>query len=247
MNELPTSPLERQLIAVLAANREDSHATQRQRAIHIKEAMRIVESKFGLQKLANLGAKHIAEIVATWKADDQGRRTIENKLADLRWLVRKIGKANLVPRSNRKLGIEPGPRHTRAGNVVSEEKWQSIVNAVQHRGIRAQLLLARHFGMRFEETALFRPYIDARHDRVTITRGTKGGASRFVIIRTLAQADALEAAKAATSGDRGLIPAEYPTFKSYADWVYSQLRAVGIGRATGTTFHDLRSPTPSTA
>ena len=70
MNELPASPLERQLIAVLAANREDSHATQRQRAIHVKEAMRIVETKFGLQKLANLGSKHVAEIVATWKTEE---------------------------------------------------------------------------------------------------------------------------------------------------------------------------------
>jgi integrase len=94
--------------------------------------------------------------------------------------------------------------------------------------------------MRFEETALFRPHLDGRHDRVVIRRGTKGGASRFVMIRTMAQADALEAAKAATRGDRGLIPAEYPTFKSYADWVYAQLRSAGIGRVTGTTFHDLR-------
>jgi hypothetical protein len=82
MNELPASPLERQLIALLAANREDSHATQRQRAIHIKEAMRLVESRFGLQKIANLGAKHVAEIIATWKAEDQGRRVSVRTVTD---------------------------------------------------------------------------------------------------------------------------------------------------------------------
>jgi len=94
--------------------------------------------------------------------------------------------------------------------------------------------------VRFEETALFRPHKDAKPDRITITRGTKGGASRFVLIRTREQAEALETVKPATSGDRGLIPVGYPTFKSCADWIYAQLRGVGVGRASGTTFHDLR-------
>ncbi len=240
MNELPTSPLERQLIAILAANREDSFATQRQRSIHVKEACRIVEAKFGLQKLANLGAKHVAAVVETWKAAHADKRVLENKLADLRWLVRKVGKANLMPRSNKDLGIQPAPRHTRAGKIVPPEKFESIVKSVQHPVIVAQIRLARAFGMRFEETALFRPNVDIQDDRVRIARGPKGGKSRFVMIRTRDQLIAIKAAKAVAVGGRGLIPEHFRTLKAFGDWVYAQLRAIGIGRSTDVVFHDLR-------
>ncbi len=237
---MPDSPLERQVIKLMSENREDSHGMQRQRSNHLKEACRIIETKFGLQKLANLGAKHVAAVVAAWKEAHAGKRVLENKLADLRWMVRKLGKQNLMPRSNKDLGIEPGARHTRAGKVVSAETWQAIQNAVQHPVVLAQLQLARCFGMRFEETALFRPHKDADAHCVRIVRGTKGGKPRFVVIRNQQQRDALAAARAVTTPGRGLIPATERTFKAWSDKVYAMLRSIGVGRATDTTFHDLR-------
>jgi integrase len=239
-SDLPNSPLERQLASILAQNREDSHATQRQRSNHLKEACRIIQTKFGLQKLANLGAKHIAAVIAAWKEAHAGKRVLENKLADLRWLCRKIGKANLMPKSNRDLGVAPGERHTRAGKVVPEAKWEDILNAVQHPVVRAQLLLARHFGMRFEETALFRPHKQIDGNRVWINRGAKGGRPRYVVVRTDAQREALKAALAVARPGYGLIPEGERTLKAWADKVYAMLRSVGVGRDTGTTFHDLR-------
>lgn len=239
-DSMPGSPLERQLIKVLAENREDSNAMQRQRGNHLKEACRIVETKFGLQKLANLGAKHIAAVVAPWREAHAGKRVLENKLADLRWLCRKIGKQNLMPRSNKELGVDAAARHTRAGKIVSPETWQAIKNAVHHPVVLAQLLLARYFGMRFEETALFRPHRDTDGHRVFIARGSKGGRPRYIVIRTQEQRDALSAARIATTPGRGLIPAAERTFKAWADKVYAMLRSIGVGRASDTTFHDLR-------
>jgi integrase len=237
---LPRSPLERQIISILAANREDSYATQRQRAMHVKEACRIIETKFGLQKLANLGLKHVTAVVESWRLAHAGKRVLENKLSDLRWMVRKIGKQNLLPRSNSELGIEPAARHTRAGKIVSEEKWREILGAVQHPVVRAQLLLARYFGLRFEETALFRPHQDVDGNRVWIKRGAKGGKPRYVVIRSEKQREALDAARAVAVPGRGVIPVEARTFKAWADKVYEMLRAIGVGQATDTTFHDLR-------
>jgi hypothetical protein len=240
MDGLSKSPLERQVIKVLRENPENCKSTQRHRSDHVKEAVRVVEQKFGLQKLANLGAKHVAHIVETWKAQHESKRSLDNKLSNLRWLVQKIGKANLMPRSNRELGIEPAPRHTRAGRFVSEEKWQEHLNSVQHPVVRAQFLLGRHFGMRFEETALFRPHVDVQQDRIVIVRGTKGGKKRYVMIRTPEQVSAIAVAKAAASGERGLIPERFPTLAKYANWFYGQLRAIGIGQEFGTVFHDYR-------
>src|SRR2546426_10242981 len=109
MIQNPNLPLERQLISVLAQNREDSYATQRKRGTILGNVARKFHEKFGLQKWDNLGAKHVAHVVEAMKTEDRGRRGIEEKLSHLRWLVRKIGKANLVPRSNAALGVEPGP------------------------------------------------------------------------------------------------------------------------------------------
>src|SRR5574341_1005845 len=117
----PTLPLERQLISIFAANREDAYNTQRARASALRGIATMLREKFGLQKWANLKAKHIEHVVERLKAEDAGKRTIEGKLTHLRWLVRKIGKANLVPRSNAELAVEPGPRKTRAGKTISEE------------------------------------------------------------------------------------------------------------------------------
>jgi len=240
-DRMSNSPLERQVIRVMAENPEDGKGAQRQRSNHLKEACRIVEAKFGLQKLSNLGAKHVAAVVALWKEAHAGKRVLENKLANLRWMVRKIGKQNLMPRSNKELGVTPGARHTRAGKIVSETTWQAIQNAVQHPVVHAQLLLARYFGMRFEETALFRPHKQIDGNRVWINRGSKGGRPRFVVIRNQHQRDALAAAARAVAGaGLGLIPPEMRTFKAWADKVYEMLRSIGVGRATDTTFHDLR-------
>src|SRR2546428_1946712 len=111
------TPLERQLISIFAANREDAYDTQLARASALKGVATMLHEEFGLQKWENLKAKHIEHVVERLKTEDTGHRSIEGRLSHLRWLVRKIGKANLVPRSNAELNVEPGPRKTRAGKT----------------------------------------------------------------------------------------------------------------------------------
>src|SRR5574341_1060597 len=117
----PKTPLEQQLISILAANRANGYGTQRKRSGELAQAARALHNHFRLQKWANLGAKHVAYVVEGWKAKYAGKRTLDQKLTHFRWLVRKIGKANLIPRENRELGIEPGPRYTRAGRFITQE------------------------------------------------------------------------------------------------------------------------------
>ncbi len=233
-------PLERQLISILAANREDSYATQRKRGWVLSSAARALHERFGLQKWANLGAKHVAAIVEAWKASDHGRRDLESKLSHLRWLVRKIGKANLVPRSNAELGVEPGPRHTRAGKVIPDGRFEQMLSAVPDERIKVMMLLARHLGLRFKEAALFRPGWNWQGDRVWVKRGTKGGRPRYLFLHNPRQAEILQRARQIAPGGQAIIPAEAPTFEKWRQHVYRVLRAAGVGRANDATFHDMR-------
>jgi hypothetical protein len=240
MGETPSRPLERQLVSMFAANREDAFETQRARASALMGVARMLHEKFGLQKWANLGAKHVAFVIETWKAENTGRRSIENKLTQLRWLVRKIGKANLVPRSNRELGIEPGPRYTRAGKTISDERLAEILAAVTEPRLRMAILLARYVGMRFKEAMLFRPWIAWDNERVWLKRGTKGGRPRYLYLYCSKQREVLAQARALVSGDSSLVPPEAPTFEKWRQHCYHLLRKAGIGRKQDRIFHDLR-------
>jgi site-specific recombinase XerC len=239
--EHPDLPLERQLISILAANREGAYETQRKRSDQLAGVAGTLHEQFGLQKWANLGAKHVAFVVERWKVEDTGRRTIEGQLSHLRWLVRKIGKANLLPRTNAELGVEPGPRHTRAGKFVPEEKLAEILGGVTDPRLRMAILLGRHLGLRNREAMLFRPWGDWDGERIWVKRGTKGGRPRYLFLHNAQQREVLEQARTLVGGgDAALIPNEARTFKAWAGRCYGRLRAAGMGRASGVLFHDLR-------
>lgn len=240
MDHTPKLPLERQLISILSQNREDSYATQRKRGYILARAAGMINERFGLQKWDNLKEKHVMDVVEAWKLESTVSRSTEEKLSHLRWLVRKIGKANLMPRTNTALGVEPGPRHTRAGKVIPDDAFAQMLSAVPDERVKAMMLLARHVGLRFKESSLFRPGRDWQGNRVWVKRGTKGGNPRYLFLHNPRQAEVLESARRIASGDSCLIPADYRTYEKWRQYVYGVLRAAGVGRATDQTFHDLR-------
>jgi len=239
----PNTPLERQLISILAANREDAYGTQRKRSGELSQAARGLHDHFGLQKWANLGAKHVAYVVESWKAQYAGKRTLDQKLTHFRWLVRKIGKANLLPRENRELGIEPAPRYTRAGKFLSEERLREILDGVADDPRRRMaVLLGRHLGLRFREAMLFRPWRDWEESgRIWVKRGTKGGRPRYLFLHNPRQREVLEEARALVHGqDAALIPQEAATWEQWRQASYHKLRKAGMSRKLDAVFHDLR-------
>ncbi len=241
MQALPNLPLERQLASILSANREGSYATQDKRGQVLGAAARALVAHCGLQKWENLKQKHMMFIVETWKAEDTGHRSINTKLSCLRWLVQKIGKANLVPRSNAELGVDAGPRHTRAGKVITENQFAQVLINAEDKRVQGMLLLARRLGMRFKEAALWRPNRDCDGSRVWIKRGTKGGRPRYLFIHNPGQVEAINWARSMVKAEDGcLIPKEFRTFEQWRQYVYRQLRAAGLGREGDRTFHDLR-------
>ncbi len=239
----PNTPLERQLISILAANREDAYGTQRKRSCELGQAGRALHEHFGLQKWANLGAKHVAYVVETWKTQYAGKRTLDQKLTHLRWLVRKIGKANLLPRENRELGIEPGPRYTRAGKFIVQERLDEILHSIADDPRRRMaILLGRHLGLRMREAMLFRPWRDWEESgRIWVKRGTKGGRPRYLFLWNPRQREVLEEARALIHGrDAALIPEEAASWEQWRQASYHRLRKVGLSRKTDAVFQDLR-------
>ena len=241
MRTQPNEPLERQLISIMGEHREDSYATQRKRYYELRAAAREIKERFGLQKWDNLGRKHVEFLVERWRDSKLESRTVEQKLTHFRWLLKALGKPMLLPRTNTELGIAPGPRHTRQGKVISEEKLAAVLDKIGDPRIQAMVLLARHLGMRFEEAALFRPHKDWRGDgRVWVKRGAKGGSVRYLNLYNDRQRQALEFARKLASADSGLIPRKCPTYEKWRQYVYAELRKAGIGKQFDETFHDCR-------
>jgi site-specific recombinase XerC len=239
----PNTPLERQLVSILAANREGAYGTQRARSGNLARAAQALHERFGLQKWANLGAKHVAFLVDKWKAEDTRRRSIDAQLTHFRWLVRKLGKANLMPRSNLELGVKPGPRHTRAGKFVVQERLLEILSGVaDYPRRRMAIRLGRYFGLRFREAALFRPWRDWEESgRIWVKRGTKGGRPRYLFLWNARQREILEEARALVQGsDAALIPEDAATWEQWRQASYHKYRKAGLSKETDTVFHDLR-------
>jgi hypothetical protein len=240
MDTQPNEPLERQLISIMAQNREDAYGTQRKRFCELRAAAGLLKERFGLQKWDNLKEKHVAFLVEHWKSEFEGSRTLDQKLTHMRWLLGKIGKPNLLPRRNAELGVAPGPRYTRQGKIVSDSQLVEALGRLSDARIKAAALLARHLGLRIEEASLFRPWRDWQEDRVWVKRGTKGGRPRYLFLHDARQREVLELARTLTSGDNGLIPKDFATFEEWRQYAYRELRKAGISRAADRTFHDLR-------
>ena len=241
MKTQSNEPLERQLISIMGEHREDSYATQRKRFYELRAAAREIKERFGLQKWDNLGRKHVEFLVGRWKDSKLEPRTVEQKLTHFRWLLKALGKPMLLPRTNAELGIAPGPRHTRQGKVISEEKLAAVLDKIGDPRIQAMVLLARHLGMRFEEAALFRAWKDwLGGGRAWIKRGAKGGNVRYLNLYNDRQRKALGNARKLASSDSGLIPREFPTYEKWRQYVYGELRKAGLGKEFDATVQDLR-------
>ena len=240
MDTQPTEPLERQLISIMAQNREDAYGTQRKRFYELRAAGNLIKGEFGLQKWDNLKEKHVEFLVEHWKSKHEGNRTLDQKLTHFRWLLGKIGKPILLPRRNVELGITPGPRYTRQGKIVLDSQLKEALERLTDPRIRAAALLARYVCLRFEEASHLRPWRDWQDDRVWVKRGTKGGRPRYLFLHNPKQREVLELARSLASWDNCLIPRDFATFEEWRQYAYRELKKAGISRATDRTFHDLR-------
>jgi hypothetical protein len=195
-------------------NRDGSYATQAVRE-HILSliAGQLEAMGFLHMDAHSLKPKHIAKLVERWLAEKLSSATIKNRMAALRWWAQKIGKENVVARTNTAYAIA---RRVYVTNI-SKAKDLHIdrLDRVNDPGIRISLRLQAAFGLRREESIKIIPAWADRGDALVLKDSwTKGGRPRQIPIRNEAQRQLLEEAKALAKG-KSLIAPGYATYRAY--------------------------------
>jgi hypothetical protein len=148
------------------SNKALSIKTQERRATSLCKAFaELRDGGFALQTPWSLKAKHVEYLVRRWVDLKQGGGTIENKLTYLRAIAQWMGKSNLVGTladyvDRKEHGLERSYIATEdkswaAHGISASDKIAEIARTCPH--VSVQLKLQAAFGLRREESFLFRP------------------------------------------------------------------------------------------
>ncbi len=157
---------EYQIRTVMKDNRDGSPNRQTTRLRHLKMFMEALQQR-GYSKrwdIHRLGALEVHRVVADWRAAELDHRTIANRMVSIRWLARKVGRADQIP-SNQQLGIPS------RGNLIPVNKAEPLDReALARLGEREQLIteLRAWFGLRTEEACKFDYVVLARKPKCDI-------------------------------------------------------------------------------
>jgi hypothetical protein len=208
-------------------NRDGSYATQADRE-HILGliADQLDEMGFRHMNAHSLKPKHIEKLAERWLAEHLSPGTIKNRMSALRWWAEKIGKENIVARTNAVYDI---PDRVYVTNV-SKAKELALDQLEQIRTlcIRISLRLQAAFGLRRAESIKIVPsWADRGSSLVLKDSWTKGGRAREIPIRTLEQRQLIDEAKALTKG-ASLVAPGYTTYRDYLKHFRYECERVGI-------------------
>src|SRR6266496_6572153 len=159
--EVPMRDLNYDLKQLCRHNRDGSYATQADRE-HVLAliADQLEEMGFRHMNARSLKPKHIEKLVERWLAEELSPGTIKNRMCHLRWLAQKIGKENIVERTNAAYGI---PDRVYVTNVSkAKELDMNQLAQIRTPHARISLRLQAAFGLRREASIKIVP---ARADR----------------------------------------------------------------------------------
>lgn len=195
-----------QLKELCRKNRDGSYATQAQRlALLTLMANQLHELGYRQMEAQSLKPKHIEALVKHWLGADLAIATMKNRMAALRWWAEKVGRQNVIARSNDHYGI---PERQFVTNVSKAQAVDADALAkVRDEHVRVSLELQQAFGLRREEAIKFIPSYADRGDYLVLKdTWTKGGKAREIPLRTAAQREVLDRAHQ-LAGRGSLIPA----------------------------------------
>ena len=207
-----------QIKGILSYNRDGSFATQAKRADILYQVARELYDNLGfkIKNIYNLKPQHVEVLVKSWQSRGLSVSTIKDKISALRWLSVKINKPDLIPPDNKSLGISNRVyvdninKAIRLSDPETRERWGRIKNP----NIKIQIELQSKFGLRFEESAKFKPWEADKGDHLYIHYGTKGGRERKIPIRTQEQRELINRCKSMVKPNESMIPSN----KTYASW-----------------------------
>jgi hypothetical protein len=115
-------------------------------------ASQLLENGFKLKAPQGLKPKHIDYLVSRWREEKLSASTIKNRVAVLRWTADKIGKKNIVARTNDEYNIE---RRQHKPEGKAKELDTAKLALVRDPYVQLSLRLQREFGLRREERLSF--------------------------------------------------------------------------------------------
>jgi hypothetical protein len=213
-------------------NRDGSYATQADRE-HILDliADQLHEMGFRGLRAQGLKPKHIEKLVAHWLAEELSPGTIKNRMAVLRWAVQKLGKENIVARTNAAYGI---PDRVYVTNISKAKEFgMEQLASIRTPCAQMSLRLQAAFGLRREASIKIVPAWADRGDTLLLKDSwNKGGREIRIPIRTQEQRQLLDEAKALAKG-KSLVAPGYATYRDYLQHFRYECGRAGIHAFNG--------------
>jgi hypothetical protein len=135
-----------------------------------REMDRLVDDGYKLKSPHGLKEKHILYLVSRWWDEEIDKRTMDNRLGAMRWLVEKIGKAGMMRRENEHYRSAPAPRYTavtrdKSGKILKDraaapslEAWNKMPEkTLEQRCSKGNAAMAMATGVRAKSCALVDP------------------------------------------------------------------------------------------
>jgi hypothetical protein len=208
-------------------NRDGSFATQADREHLLDQiADQLHEMGFRHMDAHSLKPKHVEKLVERWLGEKLSPGTVKNRMTALRWWAEKVGKQNVITRTNAAYGI---PDRVYVTNVskATDLVAQQLEN-IRTACIRVSLQLQAAFGLRREESIKIVPSWADRGSSLTLKDSwTKGGRQREIPIRTPEQRQLIDEAKAVANG-KSLVAPGYATYRDYLSHFRAECDRVGI-------------------
>ena len=226
-------------------NRDGSYATQadRERILDLI-ADQLHEMGFRHMNAHSFKPKHVEKLVEHWLAENLSPGTIKNRMSAMRWWAEKIGKENIIARSNAAYGI---PDRVYVTNISkAKDLVMDQLQQIRTQCIRISLRLQAAFGLRREESIKIVPKWADRGSALLLKDSwTKGGREREIPIRTLEQRQLVDEAKALVKG-KSLVAPGYATYRDYLQHFRAECARIGIHAFHGhrhfcaqTRYHEL--------
>ena len=239
--------LENEIREILFSNRDGSESTKAGREdMLLMCCKQLYEGKFIKNKdgspigVHDLKGRHINHLVKRWQNEGLSVGTIKNRMANLRWLGRKIGNKDLLKPLNITYGIENRQYITNEDKSKDLGKLSDVDKSHLSPNVRLSVELQQAFGLRREESMKFQPSYalgDYSPENAPIihikSSWAKGGRAREIPITNEHQRDLLRQALTMSKDCKNgsLIPKEF--YKTHVATFERETAKAGIGQTHG--------------
>lgn len=204
------------------------------------------------QKWRNINNRHVHEVVQEWQQEGLKNSTIKVYMSGVRAIARAWDNDKVAQTNNARFGIHNRVYVDNIDKSINESAYMAAVSTLRQgsdmeRRTGMALELARHLGLRFEESykfscshSLVGGNTPSTFTSLYITDGTKGGRDRNLFVITPEMRDVVGRHYEMTNGRGNLMPQGW-TEQSVRQEMYRIAREHGISRkASNGSFHGAR-------